>query len=742
MSEPKRPAAKGAKASTAGAAKRASRRVPKALQPTRARQGPLTVFTHIPKTAGTTVIAVLRDNFPHDTVRVIGNVFHSVGKVNRGGRSPIAVLRASGQVLTRDLHLLGGHVPYGVHQYLPSDARYITFLRDPVERTLSHYYRILSSHRKSPVADLPEEPSLEQLHADGEYLHDNLQTRFLSGVAEPFDEVTEEMFENAKKNLAESFVAFGLVERFDESLVLLKRRLGLRSVLYVSKRMTPERPRTAESKAELVPLAERFNAYDLQLYEFACKRFESMVAEEGSDFAVEVAALKAGVSKDHEVSAAPPASVLSRDRMWKELVRARAELLGWEFDFSNSRVRQSEYEAKLTRLLQVIEDRVDTLGALVGPALGLEGDAAENGDLPADETRDERRGRRQTRRTERSMGARTQKEARLEELYAQIAVLEEAVGERPEGDVDPHVVRELERLRASAAEAEEEVRKQKQRKEQVEKRGAAQEERQAQQRQRKIAALVRQRDTLVTSLEDAERRLDALRESLARVQPADRDDEQDLTERQRTRLARLREQIAQKETQVEQLGEKISSAETELVELNGGAVVEDVGPPPAESRLEDLRARIRELERSAKSETDLDARSQLTEELERLQGVAAQVEDRLRRYKERKTAPLIKQRDTSAALLENAVRRLDNLEETLRGLQPEDGPAEQEARDPERRHARIERLEELIDQKRSDVEMLRERIADAERQLSELNGDAPAGQEPSQVPEEALASEG
>ena len=56
----------------------------------------------------------------------------------------------------------------------------------------------------------------------------------LSGLTEPFGEVTDEMLEQAKHNLREELVFFGLTERFDESLVLAKRRLGFRSILYRS----------------------------------------------------------------------------------------------------------------------------------------------------------------------------------------------------------------------------------------------------------------------------------------------------------------------------------------------------------------------------------------------------------------------------------------------------------------------------------------------------------------------------
>src|SRR4051794_28133412 len=87
----------------------------------RMRDGPLTVFVHIPKTAGTTFAAVLRDNFPAG-VGTVGNAFKGVG-----GFDPSALVRLSndGILRTRDMHVLSGHLPFGIKDLLPPDTRFI-----------------------------------------------------------------------------------------------------------------------------------------------------------------------------------------------------------------------------------------------------------------------------------------------------------------------------------------------------------------------------------------------------------------------------------------------------------------------------------------------------------------------------------------------------------------------------------------------------------------------------------------
>ena len=142
----------------------------------------------------------------------------------------------------RDLgsaRILYGHVPLGIREYLPQhvaasrELRYFTFLRDPVDRMLSHFFAIrdrlqgVEEPGKYTLGALPKEPTLDDMLQRG-YVHDNLHTRMLSGVPpEPFDEVTDEMLEQAKGNLRDGLVFFGLAERFDESLVIAKQRLGL-----------------------------------------------------------------------------------------------------------------------------------------------------------------------------------------------------------------------------------------------------------------------------------------------------------------------------------------------------------------------------------------------------------------------------------------------------------------------------------------------------------------------------------
>jgi hypothetical protein len=190
------------------------------------------------------------------------------------------------------MNVLAGHVPLGIHHYLPDDTRYITFLREPVDRVLSHFH-VLITLKRGPNAVLPEldpDTPLPEVLENGRYIFDNLQTRMLCGDPEPLGEVTPEMLQAAKENLRSRILAFGLAEHFDESLVLIGRKLGLENLVYQRRRYNTGRPRTISD--EISAYVRDFDRYDVELYDSARELFAQRVADEGEGFAEQVQALR------------------------------------------------------------------------------------------------------------------------------------------------------------------------------------------------------------------------------------------------------------------------------------------------------------------------------------------------------------------------------------------------------------------------------------------------------------------
>jgi hypothetical protein len=99
---------------------------------------------------------------------------------------------------------------------------------------------------------------------------------------------TTDTLEIAKRNLDEHFVVVGLSERFDESLLLLRKALGWKNIYYVKRNVTKNRPSKQQLPRETISLIEKHYDLDIQLYEHARQRFEETIREQGAGFESEL----------------------------------------------------------------------------------------------------------------------------------------------------------------------------------------------------------------------------------------------------------------------------------------------------------------------------------------------------------------------------------------------------------------------------------------------------------------------
>lgn len=237
------------------------------------------IFLHLPKAAGSTLIRVLERQYPAGTI------------IKAGGMSPEAVRAAlaasDGRGGTR---AITGHVPFGVHRLLATDFTYVTVLRDPVERAISHYHYA----RKLPSHPLHAEIARGLTLAEASRQNANSQTRYLAdeSVRGTAGTVDREALESAKANLARHFSVVGLAERFDETLVLLRRRLGWKIRAVPNSNVTRNRPaRSAHSDSELAAVRAA-NELDAELYAWVRERFDAEVAAAGPEFQSAVRVLR------------------------------------------------------------------------------------------------------------------------------------------------------------------------------------------------------------------------------------------------------------------------------------------------------------------------------------------------------------------------------------------------------------------------------------------------------------------
>lgn len=256
--------------------------------------GNLIFFLHIPKAAGSTLSQILRRHY--GAARVLDS-YPATFRQKIQGKSGLESARwrydyfaALPEGIKQETAVFMGHEGFGFHQALGRPSTTITILRDPVDRVLSHYYYIWrnkENHLHQVVTD--RQMSLAEFVTSGVSREvDNGQAKLLAGLETPYltaGEYGDEILEAAKENMSRHFAVVGLTERFDESLILLKRTLGWQQwPFYVPANVTQKRPQRQRVDAETTQLICEVNQLDLDLYRFAQAQFEARLQQQDGAF--------------------------------------------------------------------------------------------------------------------------------------------------------------------------------------------------------------------------------------------------------------------------------------------------------------------------------------------------------------------------------------------------------------------------------------------------------------------------
>ena len=225
------------------------------------------VFVHIPKTAGTTLHKVISHQYRRKDILIRHDSDGPASETlaSHGGDLPKVVM---------------GHFSVGLHRHVPG-VRYITCLREPVSRLISHYHY---------ASSFPGHYLHEAIHRDGldlaAYVSSGLagelsngMTRMLAGLADVEQpEIGQAELEQAKEHIERYFDAVLLNESFDEGLLMLAERLRWTTPYYFRRRVgrypaSAGKPDPATRKA-----IEERNEVDLELYRWARERFHATTA--------------------------------------------------------------------------------------------------------------------------------------------------------------------------------------------------------------------------------------------------------------------------------------------------------------------------------------------------------------------------------------------------------------------------------------------------------------------------------
>lgn len=219
------------------------------------------IFLHMPKAAGSTYIDVLARKQPS------GSMVHL-----QGDSEERQAFINSPQEQRNQVSLLVGHMPYGMDAYLGAPASYITILRDPVDRIVSHYYFILR-HENNYLHEIVAKGGMSLEEFVGSQVSvelDNLQTRILAPEYQaPFGGVGQKELQAALGHLRGCAVV-GLQEEPDKTLVLIKRFMGWKTVpLMVKKNVTANRPAKDQIPGRVRDIILETNSLDVALHKEA-----------------------------------------------------------------------------------------------------------------------------------------------------------------------------------------------------------------------------------------------------------------------------------------------------------------------------------------------------------------------------------------------------------------------------------------------------------------------------------------
>ncbi|NJP04817.1 MAG: sulfotransferase family 2 domain-containing protein [Chloroflexaceae bacterium] len=246
------------------------------------------IFIHVPKTAGTTMASIIRQNYPPEH-RLRVAYYHAQAP---NTKAETILNRHDFEQLSSDqkqpLRIILSDMPFGMHKMLPqgAKARYLTSLRHPVDRIISYYYYIRSR---------PESEAYQEMTAQNASLEDvtealdfqNSQTRKLLGIEKIAGKdrpVTLDDIDQVKQNLADYFLFAGVSKRFDESLVLMKQTLGWPNIFYTRRNVTRKRPTVTQIAEETRQKIAAANAIDMQLYDYVSDHFDALVRQQGEPF--------------------------------------------------------------------------------------------------------------------------------------------------------------------------------------------------------------------------------------------------------------------------------------------------------------------------------------------------------------------------------------------------------------------------------------------------------------------------
>lgn len=232
------------------------------------------IFLHLGKTAGSTLGNIIDRQYPNNRLFVIFT--------NEDNEK----FKAQPETQRANIQCLRGITYYGIHHAIPKPATYFTLLRPPLDRVISQYFHNQRRRAKMGIV-MKQEPNIwDFLNKQPEQA--TLQLRMIVGGDTIEGALAQTLPENAldiaKAHLERHFSVVGLVDHFDETVMLLKQTYGWNSVQYGQRNVAPNRAQRDQLGPKAIARIEHMIEPELELYEWVQRRFEETLAAQSPDF--------------------------------------------------------------------------------------------------------------------------------------------------------------------------------------------------------------------------------------------------------------------------------------------------------------------------------------------------------------------------------------------------------------------------------------------------------------------------
>ena len=237
------------------------------------------VFLHIPKASGTTIRTVLSREYGASKIAY----YEPETEHSEHYASPETYLTS--RLAKGDVRLITGHLRYGIHEFLRHPCRYFSMLRDPIDRAISEYFYAFSYplHRYRDLIVSGKMSFVDFIETEPETIGSTI-THFLAGWSKGL----HSPYEVALHQLRHGIVTVGTSERFDESILLMAKRLGWKPPLYCPRNVTkldgPAQHQRQQSRNEANLLLRPRFAGDYQVYDAADALISKQVLSLGPKF--------------------------------------------------------------------------------------------------------------------------------------------------------------------------------------------------------------------------------------------------------------------------------------------------------------------------------------------------------------------------------------------------------------------------------------------------------------------------